>query len=81
MLQKDLDQKERGIADALIAPAVAALVTAWKMEALPKPPTYLLKVASPIDISQMQILRMLPDTLTLLFTTDKATLGGLSPST
>ncbi len=52
MLQEDLDQKERGIADALIAPAVAALVTAWKMEAAPKPPTYLLKVASLLDLSQ-----------------------------
>ncbi len=45
-LQKDLDQKERGIADALVALAVIALLTAWKLEAEPKPPTYLLKVRS-----------------------------------
>ena len=44
-LQKDLDQKERGVADALVALAVTALLTAWKMEAEPRPPTYLLKVS------------------------------------
>ena len=44
VLQKDLDQKERGIADGLIALAASALITAWKLESNPRSPTYLLKV-------------------------------------
>ena len=46
-LQKKLDQKERGVADGLIALASTALITAWKLESPPRSPTYLLKVRLP----------------------------------
>ena len=45
-LQKKLDQKERGVADSLIALAASALIMAWKLESSPRSPTYLLKVDS-----------------------------------
>lgn len=45
-LQQGLDHKERGAADALVALAATAFVTAWKLESAPRSSTYLLKASS-----------------------------------
>ena len=44
-LQQGLDHKERGVADALVALAATALMTAWKLEPAPRSSTYLLKAS------------------------------------
>ena len=45
-LQQGLDHKERGAADALVALAATAFVTAWKLESAPRSSMYLLKASS-----------------------------------
>lgn len=44
-LEGGLDEKERGIADGLVALAAGALIAAWKLEPAPRLPNRLLKVS------------------------------------
>ena len=46
VLERRLDEKERGIADGLIALAAGALTAAWKLEATPRRQHRLLRVSS-----------------------------------
>ena len=46
VLEHRLDEKERGIADKLVALVAGALTAAWKLEATPRRPHRLLRVSS-----------------------------------
>ncbi len=43
-MESGLDEKDRGIADGLVALAAGALVAAWKLETTPRRPHRLLNV-------------------------------------
>jgi hypothetical protein len=46
VLEADLDEKERGMADNLVALAAGYLVASWKLEPTPRRPDCFLKVLS-----------------------------------